>query len=271
MSNSGFLSVSEFAKFSRTTTHTLRHYDKLGLLSPISRGANKYRYYNTDQIAVVNLIRTLQELGMALDEIQDFKNHRSPEVIDELFTNQVKKIDTKIEEWMRARKLLFTLQKSIRSGLSINENEITIQYVPAQAIVLGGQSDYSHGKNDYDALFSFYRTMLKKHPNFDMNHSVWGVFSEARIKRGDLVWPDRYYFYDSAGQDQRPAALYAIGYSRNGYGKGQELYKRLIEYIDKHGFEICGDAYEEYPLNEICIADKNNYLMRVMITVRAKG
>ncbi|MCL1887854.1 MAG: hypothetical protein FWF96_03160, partial [Kiritimatiellaeota bacterium] len=104
----------------------------------------------------------------------------------------------------------------------------------------------------------------------DLNYSVWGTFSEKRVKSGDWVWPDRYYFYNPEGRDRRPAALYAIGYTRGGYGQCGGLYKRLIHYINEHGFEICGDAYEEYPLNEVCITDSSNYLIRLMITVREK-
>ena len=49
------------------------------------------------------------------------------------------------------------------------------------------------------------------------------------------------------------------------------LYKHLIDFIEKNGLEICGDAYEEYPLNEICVIEDKDYLMRVMITVREKS
>jgi hypothetical protein len=41
-----------------------------------------------------------------------------------------------------------------------------------------------------------------------------------------------------------------------------------MDYIGKNGFEICGDAYEEYPLNELCVSDDENYMIRVMIAVR---
>ena len=64
--------------------------------------------------------------------------------------------------------------------------------------------------------------------------------------------------------------MYAIGYTRGGYGKGRELYERILDYLDKNNFEVCGPAYEEYPLNELCVIDEKNYLMRVMITVREK-
>lgn len=265
-----FFSLGDFAKFSRTTRDTLHHYDKIGLLSPMSRGKNKYRYYSSGQLAIVNVIRTLQELGLSLAEIKTLKNNRTPEDFNRMLIHQIERIDSKIDDWVHARKLLFTLQQVIDPVLNIDERAITIQFMPAEAIILGDMNDYSRGRNDYDALFNFYHNISKKYPNLDMNYPVWGFFSEDRIKQGDWVWPDRYYFYNPEGHDKKPAALYAIGYTRGGYGQGGELYNRITNYIDKNGFEICGDAFEEYPLNELCIFDDTNYLMRVMIAVREK-
>ena len=270
MAGNRLFSVGDFATFSRTTRDTLHFYDKIGLLSPIMRGKNDYRYYSIGQLAVVNIIRTLQELGLSLNEIKALRDNRTPEDFDEFLLHQIEKIDLRIDEWIRARKLLFTLQKSVHSGLNVDEREIAIQFMPAEAIILGELNDYSRGRDDYDALFSFYHDIRKKYSNLDLNYPVWGFFSEDRIKRGDYVWPDRYYFYNPEGYDKRPAALYAVGYTRGGYGKGVGLYDRIIEYIDKNDFEICGDAYEEYPLNELSIVDDTNYLIRIMITVREK-
>ena len=263
-------SVGDFAKFSRTTRDTLHHYDKIGLLSPLSRGENNYRYYSIGQLAVVNVIRTLQELGLSLAEIKKLKDNRTPENVDEVFIRQIEMIDLKIDDWVRARKLLYTLQKAIHSVLNVDEQTITIQFMPAEAIELGDLNDYSRGRNDYDALFDFYHEINKKYPNMDMNYPVWGCFSEDRIKQGDWKWPDRYYFYNPEGHDKKPASLYAIGYARGGYGQSGDLYNRIIDYISDNGFEMCGNAYEEYPLNEICINNDENYLIRVMITVCEK-
>jgi len=263
-------SISDFAKLSRTTRDTLLYYDKIGLLSPESRGENNYRYYSHGQLAVINVIRTLQELGMTLDEIKNLEDQRTPESMDELFSRQIEQIDAKIDNWVRARKLLFTLKNTIHSALNANVEEFSVQFLPTEAIMLGDLNDYSRGRNDYDALLSFYTAMNEKFPNINMNYPVWGLFSEERIKKGDWVWPDRYYFYNPKGYDRRPPALYAIGYTRGGYGQTGEMYRKLIDYINNNGFEICGDTYEEYPLNEVCVADDENYLIRAMITVREK-
>jgi len=270
MKSSGYFTVNEFARFSRTTKDTLLHYDRIGLLSPDVRGENNYRYYSSRRLATINLIRTLQKLGMSLEEITDLKDRRTPALTDELLARQIDKIDEKIEEWVRARKLLHTLKKTFNSVSNIDEELITIQYFPAEAIVLGDQNDYSRGRNDYDALNSFYHAVSKKYPDMDLNYPVWARFSGERIRQEDWIWPDRYYLYNPEGDDKRPAAFYALGYARGGYGQSGEMYKRMIAYIDNNGFEICGDAYEEYPLNEICIADDSSYLIRVMITVQER-
>lgn len=270
MTSGGLFSISDFAEFSRTTRDTLLYYDRLGLLSPVSRGENNYRFYSSRQLAVINVIRTLQQLGMSLDEIKNLKDQRTPKLTAELFMRQIEKIDSKIMDWERARKLLLTLQKSIHAVANIDEHAISIQYMPAEAIILGTQNDYRHGRTDYDALYTFYQVISEKYPYLDMNYPVWATFAEKRIKQGDWVWPDSYYLYHPDGRDRKPAALYAIGYTRGGYGQGGALYSRLTEYIDHNGFEICGNAYEEYPLNEVCISDDKNYLIRVMIIVREK-
>ena len=270
MSDGGLFSISDFAMFSRTTRRTLHHYDKIGLLSPVSRGENSYRYYSAGQLAVVNVIRTLQELGLSLAEIKHIKDNRTPEHVAEALSHRIAEIDKKIDGWVHARKLLLALQNMILPALNVNEREISVQFLPAEAIVLGGLNDYSRGRNNYDALLSFYHDANSKHPDLSLNYPVWGVFAGERVKRGDWIWPDRYYFHNPDGHDKKPAALYAVGYTRGGYGQTGELYQRIVAYIGANGFEICGDAYEEYPLNEISVSDDANYLIRVMIIVREK-
>lgn len=270
MDSNELFTVNEFAKFSRTTRDTLLYYDKIGILSPVSRAANNYRYYSCGQLSAVNMIRTLQEIGMTLNEIKSIKDNRTPALVDKLFARQIRTINKKIEDMIRARKLLLTLKKTIDSAINADEEEITIKFLPAEAIVLGDLNDFDAAVDGYAALPGFYNAISEKYPGLDLNYSVWGFFSGQRIKRGDWRCPDRYYFCNPEGLDARPAAMYAIGYSRGGYGQNDELYRRVIDYIHTNGFEICGDAYEEYPLNEICVANDKDYLIRVMITVREK-
>ncbi len=271
MASDGFFTVQEFAEFSRTSRDILHHYDKIGILSPQVRGNNQYRYYTSRQLISVQMVRTLQELGMTLAEIKDLKDRRTPQIMDEVFTQQIEKIDDKIDRLVLARKLLFLLRNTINSARDVDEESISIQFLPAEAITLGGLNDYSRDRNIFDALSDFYRAMKNWYPDVNLNYPAWALVSQEQLKHMDWAKPERFYLYNPEGHDKRPAAFYAIGYTRCGYGGGHEIYARLTKYINGHGFEICGDAYEEYPLNELCIPDETNYLMRVMITVRQKN
>ena len=271
MKNEHIFTITEFAKFARTTRDALLHYEEIGLLTPVTRGNNNYRYYSHKQLATVNLIHTCRSLDMPLAEIQDLIEHRTPDLVCDLLESQIKAVDEQIAESTRSRKFMSVLKNTIQAAQNVDETAISVQWLEKQAITLGEQNDYSKGRDDYDALDSFYQSIYRKYPEMDMNYSVWGTFSEERIKRRDWRWPDRYYFNNPEGLDERPTALYAVGYKRGGYGQSNDLYLRMLDYIDTNGFVISGAAFEEYPLNEICVTDDKNYLMRVMITIKERG
>src|SRR4051812_1344908 len=66
------LTIQEAAEVTDLTVHTLRYYERIGLLMPIGRAANGHRRYSQQDI---NLIRTLnlwRQTGMSLDDIQEY-------------------------------------------------------------------------------------------------------------------------------------------------------------------------------------------------------
>lgn len=67
------LSIGAFAKLAGTTTETLRHYDKMGLLKPaLVDEETNYRYYVLAQAERLFAILEFRQLGMTLEEIKDY-------------------------------------------------------------------------------------------------------------------------------------------------------------------------------------------------------
>ena len=64
-------SIQDIARLSGTTSRTLRHYDKIGLLKPSRVGANGYRHYDEDALAALQRILLLREMGLGLPAISD--------------------------------------------------------------------------------------------------------------------------------------------------------------------------------------------------------
>jgi DNA-binding transcriptional MerR regulator len=263
----GIFSISAFAKYSRTTKDTLLHYDRIGLLSPEIRRENGYRYYVPGQLAVMNVIRTLREIGLSLEEIKGLIDSRNPKNFDATFDLQIEKVDKKIEELRSSRTLLKTLHHYINVGLAVDEESLSIQYLPEALIILGEENDYSGGGDDFDALNIFYEKTMEKYPGLNLNYPVWGVFCGERIRNKDFKWPNRFFFYNPNGDKKREAGEYAVGYTRGGYGQCADQYLKLLDYIEKKGYIVSGDCYEEYILNEISIVDSTNYLIRLMLRV----
>jgi len=62
--------VGELARETGLTVRTLHHYDEIGLLSPSRRSEAGYRLYGRDDVARLQQIRSLRQLGFPLDEIR---------------------------------------------------------------------------------------------------------------------------------------------------------------------------------------------------------
>lgn len=65
------LRVSAVAKQAEVPARTVRFYADIGLLRPIARGENGYRFFGEDAVERVHLLRRAVNLGLALKDIKD--------------------------------------------------------------------------------------------------------------------------------------------------------------------------------------------------------
>lgn len=63
--------VQEVAKIAGVSVRTLHHYDSIGLLKPSNIGTNRYRYYNGEDLKLLQQILFLKELNFSLKKIQE--------------------------------------------------------------------------------------------------------------------------------------------------------------------------------------------------------
>ncbi|MFI6144059.1 MerR family transcriptional regulator [Streptomyces sp. NPDC051109] len=69
--------IGDFAKHGRVSVRMLRHYDAIGLLRPARVDpASGYRYYEAGQLARLNRVIALKELGFSLDQVGSILDER---------------------------------------------------------------------------------------------------------------------------------------------------------------------------------------------------
>lgn len=78
------LQAREFAKRAGVTVRTLHHYDRLGLLRPMSYTEAGYRLYSEKSFVRLQQIVTLKFIGFSLKEIKEILNRDSYDLADSL-------------------------------------------------------------------------------------------------------------------------------------------------------------------------------------------
>jgi DNA-binding transcriptional MerR regulator len=70
------LSIQQVAAVTQLSTHTLRYYERIGLLAAIERASSGHRRYSNQDIAWINFLTRLRTTGMPIREMQQFAELR---------------------------------------------------------------------------------------------------------------------------------------------------------------------------------------------------
>ena len=65
-------SIADLARESGFSVHTLRYYERIGLLEPIARNDSGHRVYDVFAVEWVTLLRNLRDTGMPIRTMQEF-------------------------------------------------------------------------------------------------------------------------------------------------------------------------------------------------------
>ena len=66
------LTIQEAAEVTHLTVHTLRYYERIGLLLPVGRAANGHRRYSQQDIGLIKSLNKWRQTGMPLSDLQRY-------------------------------------------------------------------------------------------------------------------------------------------------------------------------------------------------------
>lgn len=244
-----FFSIGEISKLFDINKKTLRYYDEIGLFKPsFVNKDNNYRYYTLDQFQYLETIKYLKELGLSLDKIKyNLTNLNSEDVINSL-EEQNNIIDAKISELQlikqKINKKIIQIKDSTRNDLLETIREV--DFNERQAVRLRHSI-----KTDYDIEFSLRKLIKMSDNKIFLTYGLVGV----SISRDDLI--DRKYDeyksifimieeekYDNSLIKIFPKGTYVCIRFRGVHKDAPPYYEKLINYINKQGYEIIDDSLE---------------------------
>lgn len=172
-----YFSIGEAAKVAHTTSETLRHYDRIGLVKPSKKDEwTNYRYYTEQDIVRLNTVRVLQLMDLSLQEIKKVLEYDDLEKIIDFLERAEKKADEKI------------------AALQYSKSKIQLAKADYEKKLQGQQKFSSTFLKEYPERVILLSDTLEK-PMLD---NLWNYLSHFY----DKVTPalkDQFYFEDLAG------------------------------------------------------------------------
>lgn len=105
------LTIQEVAEATGSTTHTLRYYERIGLIHPINREENTRRCYTSDDVGWIDFLLKLRATGMSIKDMQRYAElqRRGDETLPErveMLKSLRDKVEAHIEEMNEHLKLI---------------------------------------------------------------------------------------------------------------------------------------------------------------------
>ena len=70
------MNIQNFSKLTNISAHTIRYYEKIGLIKQIERNSSGHRYFTQKDILWVEFVKRLKDTGMPLKKILKYAELR---------------------------------------------------------------------------------------------------------------------------------------------------------------------------------------------------
>ena len=239
-----YFSVGEAAKAVHTTSETLRHYDRIGLVKPSKKDEwTNYRYYTEQDIVRLNTVRALQLMDLPLQEIKKVLEYDDLEKIVDFLAQAEKKADEKMAALRYSKSKIQLAKADYEKKLQGQQkfNGTFLKEYPERVILLSDTLEVPTLDNLWNYLSHFYEKVtpaLKEQFSFE---DLAGIYTENGISRlfavciryveinGLKALPKGKYLCANCTEENRKSTLDELVYqAKTEYGADPEFTVQLI-------------------------------------------
>ncbi|MCR5665489.1 MAG: MerR family transcriptional regulator [Eubacterium sp.] len=257
------LSISEMAQIHDISRQTLIYYDKIGLFEPAFVDEETgYRYYSTLQIPLLREICFLKSIGMPLDAIRTHNKQNNLLSSIELLEAQDKKITKQIETLQKQQQLIEQRVTVYRKANDYENDDLKphLQEFPERYLLYYPWQDGVYTRQELHLTLMKIWNLSEGAGYLPSRH--WGalIFKSA-LESGDpfqkaggccvLSKPFTLPVFDKKAQMVTLPAGEYVCLPKFGMPYDETHLFRLMSWIKKNNYEVCGDIYDECLLDAI--------------------
>ncbi len=239
-----YFSIGEAAKAVHTTTETLRHYDRIGLVKPSKKDEwTNYRYYTEQDIVRLNTVRALQLMDLPLQEIKKVLEYDNLEKIADFLAQAEVKADEKIAALQYSKSKIQLAKTDYEKKLQTrrNPNGTFMKEIPERVILLSDTLEVPTLDNLWNYLSHFYEKVTPARKEQFYFEDLAGIYTENGLSRlfavcirhaeidGLKVLPKGKYLCASCTEENRERTLIELmDQAKTEYGVKPQFTVQLI-------------------------------------------
>lgn len=257
--------ISELAGLYGVNSDTLRYYEELGLLKP-EREKNGYRAYSMADLCNLNVIRSMRELGIGLEEICGYFQDRSVRGAEKMLESQEHIIEEKIAGLQENLKMVRRRRKRLIQAMSSPEEEVRHVTLKKRPYVSLQQPDTPEREVDY-----LLKRLEQKHHSQLKGMGSWCMGAVLDQRAMEEKTYDHYntVFFLCGGGEESDGALPSGSYlSIVHAGRYEEIgrsYEALFACAAAEGLTPQGPPIELYLTDIHDTADENEFRTEIQI------
>jgi DNA-binding transcriptional MerR regulator len=244
------LRIGDFSRLARVTIKTLHHYDEEGLLRPAYVDSTTgYRYYEAAQLATLQRILVLKDLGFALDEIRALLCADADDVVfQEYLARRRAELQTHIDQDQRRLQRLDALRASSAGTRLDDVPAVVLREIPAIE-VYSVRRRVARVSDAVPAMFEAAEAAVHQH-RIRADLSPFLIFHDPDYREHDVdvevCIPVRAASTGLGTHLVHGAPQAGCVTYRGAYEQTPRLYGSMLEWLGHSGFRIAGPLREVY-------------------------
>lgn len=268
--------IGDVAKLFHISIGSLRHYEKIGLLTPeYIDPQSGYRYYSTRQFECLNTIRYLRALGTPLNRIAAFLNNKNLDNIQHLLEDQKKEISRMKHDLEIIEKKIDNRLEQLSDAISSELDSIHVCHIPKRRIA------WIRHKLSIETYLDLEVSIrqLEKHQNEAIVFlgKVGVGISAEKLQAGHYTEYDRVFLildsedtYNGETTELCENTSVVIRY-QGSHKETAEQYKKLAEYISANNLQIAGFSSEITMIDYGYTNDTQKFVTEIQIPIKPKS
>lgn len=269
--------IGDVAKMFHLSAGSLRHYEKIGLVTPeyIDRETG-YRYYSTRQFECLNTIRYLRVLDMPLPQISNFLKNRDIVKMQEMLLQQKEEVVHRQNELRNIERKIDNRLRQLQTAILSEKGTIQIKKVGPRRVAWLRNHLSIHAYQEPD-----FETSIRKLEQGQRDAVVFlgkvgvGISVEQlaaeKYDQYDMVFlvldsEDQYERLTEELPEEECVTVCFCGSHKD----APSYYHRLINFIVEHNLQIAGFSKEITMIDSGITTDINQFVTEIQIPVKAK-